>query len=100
MQINLIAQKWVPAFNAKDETLTMIVKDKRNMLDILARTTHFHRNVETGCVMVKLPTVGIDYHGPFGGRENSSFELKHQGRYAVEFCWQVKMSSIREGAPN
>jgi aldehyde dehydrogenase (NAD+) len=65
----------------------------------LARATHFRRNVKTGCVMVNLPTAGTDYHVPFGGRGNSSFGSREQGRYAVEFYTQVKTAYIAAGAP-
>ncbi len=65
----------------------------------LARATHFRRNVETGCVMVNLPTAGTDYHVPFGGRKNSSFGPREQGRYAADFYTHVKTSYIRAGEP-
>ncbi len=65
----------------------------------LARATHFRRNVKTGCVMVNLPTAGTDYHVPFGGRGNSSFGSREQGRYAEEFYTQVKTAYIAAGAP-
>ena len=35
--------------------------------------------------MVNLPTAGVDYHVPFGGRKGSSTGLREQGRLAVEF---------------
>lgn len=63
----------------------------------LARASHFRRNAETGCVMVNLPTAGTDYHVPFGGRKNSSFGSREQGRYAVEFYTQVKTAYIHSG---
>ena len=65
----------------------------------LAMATHFRRHVETGCVMVNLPTAGTDYHVPFGGRKNSSFGSREQGRAAVEFFTQVKTSYIKSGMP-
>jgi alpha-ketoglutaric semialdehyde dehydrogenase len=63
----------------------------------LARASHFRRNAETGCVMVNLPTAGTDYHVPFGGRKNSSFGSREQGRYAVDFYTQVKTAYIHSG---
>lgn len=66
----------------------------------LARATHFRRNAEAGCVMVNLPTAGTDYHVPFGGRKESSFGSREQGRYAVEFYTQVKTSYIAAGQPD
>jgi aldehyde dehydrogenase (NAD+) len=43
-------------------------------------------------VMVNLPTAGVDYHVPFGGRKGSSYGSREQGRYAVEFYTTVKTS--------
>jgi aldehyde dehydrogenase (NAD+) len=45
---------------------------------------------EAGMVMVNLPTAGIDYHVPFGGRKGSSYGPREQGRYAAEFYTAVK----------
>jgi len=41
-------------------------------------------------LMVNLPTAGLDYHVPFGGRKASGYGPKEQGRYAVEFYTMVK----------
>lgn len=65
----------------------------------LARATHFRRNARTGCVMVNLPTAGTDYHVPFGGRGDSSYGPREQGRYAVEFYTTVKTAYMRAGDP-
>ncbi len=56
----------------------------------LKRASHFKRNVEAGMVMVNLPTAGVDYHAPFGGRKGSSLGAREQGRYAAEFYTTVK----------
>jgi alpha-ketoglutaric semialdehyde dehydrogenase len=56
----------------------------------LKYATHFKRNAEAGMVMVNLPTAGVDYHVPFGGRKGSSLGPREQGRYAVEFYTTVK----------
>jgi len=56
----------------------------------LKYASHFKRNVEAGMVMVNLPTAGVDYHVPFGGRKGSSYGPREQGRYAVEFYTTVK----------
>jgi aldehyde dehydrogenase (NAD+) len=45
---------------------------------------------QAGMVMVNLPTAGVDYHVPFGGRKASSYGPREQGRYAVEFYTTVK----------
>lgn len=65
----------------------------------LARAVHFRANMRAGCVMVNLPTAGTDYHVPFGGRGQSSFGPREQGRYAAEFFTTVKTSYIAAGAP-
>ncbi|MEO1018019.1 MAG: aldehyde dehydrogenase family protein [Pseudomonadota bacterium] len=56
----------------------------------LKYASHFKRNAEAGMVMVNLPTAGVDYHVPFGGRKNSSYGPREQGRYAQEFFTTVK----------
>ncbi|CAN1550177.1 PutA NAD-dependent aldehyde dehydrogenases [Paracoccaceae bacterium] len=56
----------------------------------LKHATHFRRNAEAGMIMVNLPTAGVDFHVPFGGRKGSSFGAREQGRYAVEFFTSVK----------
>lgn len=55
---------------------------------------HFQAHAESGMVMVNLPTAGVDYHVPFGGRKQSSYGPREQGRYAVEFYTQVKTAYI------
>ena len=56
----------------------------------LKYASHFKRNSEAGMVMVNLPTAGVDYHVPFGGRKGSSYGPREQGRYAAEFYTTVK----------
>ena len=56
----------------------------------LKHATHFKRNSEAGMVMVNLPTAGVDFHVPFGGRKGSSYGPREQGRYAAEFYTSVK----------
>ncbi len=51
---------------------------------------HFKRHAQAGLVMVNLPTAGVDYHVPFGGRKGSSYGPREQGRYAAEFYTTVK----------
>ena len=65
----------------------------------LARASHFRRNARTGCVMVNLPTAGTDYHVPFGGRGDSSYGPREQGRAAAEFYTVVKTAYIASGTP-
>lgn len=56
----------------------------------LKYASHFKRNSEAGMVMVNLPTAGVDYHVPFGGRKGSSYGSREQGSYAKEFYTTVK----------
>ena len=64
----------------------------------LARATHFRRNARTGVVTVNLPTAGTDYHVPFGGRGDSSYGPREQGKAAAEFYTTVKTAYISAGA--
>jgi len=63
----------------------------------LKYASHFKRNSEAGMVMVNLPTAGVDYHVPFGGRKGSSYGAREQGAYAREFYTTVKTSYIYPG---
>jgi len=56
----------------------------------LKHASHFKRHSESGLVMVNLPTAGLDYHVPFGGRKKSSYGPREQGSYAKEFYTIVK----------
>ena len=56
----------------------------------LRHASHFKRHAQAGMVMVNLPTAGVDYHVPFGGRKGSSYGPREQGRYAAEFYTTVK----------
>ena len=56
----------------------------------LKYASHFKRHSESGLVMVNLPTAGLDYHVPFGGRKKSSYGPREQGSYAKEFYTIVK----------
>jgi aldehyde dehydrogenase (NAD+) len=56
----------------------------------LKYSSHFKEHSQAGMVMVNLPTAGVDYHVPFGGRKGSSYGSREQGRYAVEFYTSVK----------
>ena len=60
----------------------------------LKHAAHFRRNSQAGMVMVNLPTAGVDYHVPFGGRKGSSYGPREQGRYAVEFFTTVKTAYV------
>ena len=60
----------------------------------LKHASHFKRHAQAGMVMVNLPTAGVDYHVPFGGRKASSYGPREQGRYAAEFFTIVKTAYI------
>ncbi len=60
----------------------------------LKHASHFKRHAQAGMVMVNLPTAGVDYHVPFGGRKGSSYGAREQGRYAAEFFTTVKTAYI------
>ena len=63
----------------------------------LAKAEYFKQNIKTGVATVNLPTAGLDYHVPFGGRKASSFGPREQGTYARDFYSQVKTSYINSG---
>ncbi|NVK07378.1 MAG: aldehyde dehydrogenase family protein [Marivivens sp.] len=63
----------------------------------LALATHFRRNARTGVVTINLPTAGTDYHVPFGGRGDSSYGSREQGKAAAEFYTTVKTAYISAG---
>jgi len=56
----------------------------------LKYASDFKKKAEAGLVMVNLPTAGVDYHVPFGGRKGSSYGPREQGSYAKEFFTVVK----------
>jgi aldehyde dehydrogenase (NAD+) len=60
----------------------------------LKHASHFKRNAQVGMVMVNLPTAGVDYHVPFGGRKGSSYGPREQGTYAQEFYTTVKTTYV------
>ncbi len=60
----------------------------------LKHATHFQRHAQAGMVMVNLPTAGVDYHVPFGGRKASSYGPREQGAYAKEFYTTVKTTYL------
>ena len=65
----------------------------------LAEAAHFRRHSKAGMVMVNLPTAGVDFHVPFGGRGESSHGPREQGTAAVEFFTTSKTSYTHPGQP-
>jgi acyl-CoA reductase-like NAD-dependent aldehyde dehydrogenase len=56
----------------------------------LKHASHFKKHTAAGMAMVNLPTAGVDYHVPFGGRKGSSYGAREQGRHAAEFYTTIK----------
>jgi aldehyde dehydrogenase (NAD+) len=56
----------------------------------LKHATHFRKHSAAGMAMVNLPTAGVDYHVPFGGRKGSSYGAREQGRHAIDFYTTIK----------
>jgi len=65
----------------------------------LARASHFRRASKAGMVMVNLPTAGVDFHVPFGGRGESSYGPREQGTAAEEFFTTSKTAYVWAGQP-
>jgi aldehyde dehydrogenase (NAD+) len=65
----------------------------------LAESSHFKRHSKAGMVMVNLPTAGVDFHVPFGGRGESSHGPREQGTAAVEFFTVSKTAYTAPGTP-
>lgn len=65
----------------------------------LAEAAHFRRHSKAGMVMVNLPTAGVDFHVPFGGRGQSSHGPREQGTAAVEFFTTSKTAYTAPGTP-
>ncbi|SNT73935.1 aldehyde dehydrogenase family protein [Paracoccus seriniphilus] len=63
----------------------------------LKHATAFRRASKSGMVMVNLPTAGVDYHVPFGGRGASSLGGREQGRMAMDFYTAVKTAYVQAG---
>lgn len=63
----------------------------------LKHATDFRDNAEAGMVMVNLPTAGVDYHVPFGGRKASSYGPREQGGHARDFYTTVTTSYSHAG---
>lgn len=63
----------------------------------LKQATEFRRKSKAGMVMVNLPTAGVDYHVPFGGRGASSLGGREQGRFAMDFYTAVKTAYVFAG---
>ncbi|WP_225786222.1 aldehyde dehydrogenase family protein [Pseudomonas sp. Marseille-P9655] len=56
----------------------------------LKHASDFKARSTAGMVMVNVPTAGVDYNAPFGGRKGSSYGAREQGPYAREFYTAIK----------
>jgi aldehyde dehydrogenase (NAD+) len=56
----------------------------------LKHATHFKQNSAAGIATVNLPTGGMDYHVPFGGKKMSSYGPREQGQHARDFYTVTK----------
>ena len=83
-----VAQKDI--FCAEGWTTTCGSKMLANFVSPYDATVIRKMHSEAGMVMVNLPTAGVDYHVPFGGRKGSSYGPREQGAYAKEFYTTVK----------
>ncbi len=63
----------------------------------LKHAEHYKRNAKFGCVLVNLPTAGLDYHVPFGGRNASSYGPREQGEHAKDFYTIMKTAYTNPG---
>lgn len=61
----------------------------------LKYATDFRRRAQAGMVMVNVPTAGVDFHAPFGGRKASSFGPREQGGHARDFYTITKTAYVR-----
>ena len=63
----------------------------------LEKAHRFVREVDFGVAGVNLPTAGLEFHVPFGGRGDSGTDFKELGTAAVEFYTNLKTVAIRFG---
>lgn len=63
----------------------------------LKQAAHFKRHARFGTALVNLPTAGLDYHVPFGGRNSSSYGPREQGQHAKDFYTIMKTSYTNPG---
>jgi len=63
----------------------------------LKEAEQFKRQAKFGCVLVNLPTAGLDYHVPFGGRNSSSYGPREQGEHAKDFYTIMKTAYTNPG---
>ncbi|MSZ57528.1 MAG: aldehyde dehydrogenase family protein, partial [Actinobacteria bacterium] len=61
----------------------------------LGTAFRFVERAEVGAVQVNLPTAGLEYQSPVGGRRNSGSGGLEQGAAALDFYTRSKAVSIR-----
>ena len=67
------------------------------MTTSLKHAERFKRQARFGATLVNLPTAGLDYHVPFGGRNASSYGPREQGEHAKDFYTIMKTSYTNPG---
>jgi aldehyde dehydrogenase (NAD+) len=60
------------------------------MTNSLTYATRFRTEIRSGMAMINLPTVGTDYHVPFGGMGASAYGPRELGPQAREFFTTLK----------
>jgi alpha-ketoglutaric semialdehyde dehydrogenase len=63
----------------------------------LAAAFSYAQSADAGAVMVNLPTAGMEYQSPLGGRRGSGGGGLEQGLEALHFYTEVKTIAIRYG---
>lgn len=61
----------------------------------LSKTFEFINSIESGLMMVNLPSAGLDFHMPFGGTKESGFGMKEQGPVAIDFYTELKIVYLK-----
>ena len=67
---------------------------QRHLFNVPEARAALQRHAQAGMVMVNVPTAGVDYHVPFGGRKGSSLGSREQGSHAIEFYTTVKTAYV------
>ena len=60
----------------------------------MAAARDFLQHSEAGITVVNLPTAGVDYHIPFGGRKASAYGAKEHGMAAHEFFTETRTGYV------
>ncbi len=61
----------------------------------LSRAFKYIGEIESGMIMVNLPTAGVELQAPFGGTKASSSGFREQGQVAVDFFTELRTVYLR-----